>query len=74
VGGGWPDPVKDGVLRWRCVDLQARIEEEFDVKLHVHTIENILPRMAFAACLCVKSILKLIAKRSRLLKKPLPAS
>ena len=24
-----PNPVKDGVVRWRCVDLQARVEEEF---------------------------------------------
>ena len=63
-----PDPVKDGVVRWRCVDLQARVEEEFDVKLHVRTIGKYLPSMAFAACLCVQSIRKLIARRSRLLK------
>jgi transposase len=23
-----PDPVKDGVVRWRCVDLQTRVGEE----------------------------------------------
>ena len=29
-----PDPIKDGVVRWRCADLQVRVEEEFKVKLH----------------------------------------
>ena len=42
-----PNPVKDGVVRWRCVDLQARVEEEFDVKLHVRTIGKYLTKHGF---------------------------
>ena len=42
-----PNPVKDGVVRWRCVDLQARVEEEFDVKLHVRTIGEYLTKHGF---------------------------
>lgn len=42
-----PDPEKDGVVRWRCVDLQARIEAEFGVKLHERTIGKHLARHGF---------------------------
>src|SRR6186997_2418652 len=35
---GWveqgPDLERDGVVRWRCVDLQQRIRQEFKVELH----------------------------------------
>jgi transposase len=33
-----PDPEKHGVVRWRCVDLQAEVERRFGVKVHVNTI------------------------------------
>ena len=42
-----PDPIKDGVVRWRCADLQARVEEEFGVKLHERTIGKYLARHGF---------------------------
>ena len=42
-----PEPVKDGVVRWRCVDLQARVDEEFDVKLHERTIGKYLAKLGF---------------------------
>jgi hypothetical protein len=29
-----PDPARDGVVRWRRVDLQALIQARFDVELH----------------------------------------
>ena len=29
-----PDPKRDGVVRWRRVDLARRIEEDFGIKLH----------------------------------------
>ena len=39
---GWveagPDPEKDGVVRWRCVDLKQRIEAEFGVELHERSV------------------------------------
>jgi transposase len=28
-----PDPIKDGVVRWRCVDLRHIIKQRFDVDL-----------------------------------------
>ena len=42
-----PDPAKDGVVRWRCADLQVRVEEEFDVKLHERTIGKYPARHGF---------------------------
>lgn len=33
-----PDPQRDGVVRWRCVDLKRRIEAEFGVELHERTV------------------------------------
>jgi len=42
-----PDPASDGVVRWRCADLQARIEAEFGVKLHERTIGKHLARHGF---------------------------
>lgn len=33
-----PDPEIHGVVRWRCVDLQAQVERRFSVKVHVNTI------------------------------------
>ena len=29
-----PEFERDGVVRWRCVDLQQRIKQEFGVQLH----------------------------------------
>lgn len=42
-----PDPEKDGVVRWRCTDLQARVEAEFGVKLHERTIGKHLAKHGF---------------------------
>jgi transposase len=33
-----PDPEIHGVVRWRCVDLQAEVERRFGVKVHENTI------------------------------------
>jgi len=33
-----PDPKINGVVRWRCVDLQAEVERRFGVNVHGHTI------------------------------------
>lgn len=42
-----PDFARDGVVRWRCVDLQARIEETFSIRLHERTIGKLLRRLSF---------------------------
>ena len=33
-----PDPQVHGVIRWRCVDLQAEVSRRFGVKVHENTI------------------------------------
>ena len=33
-----PDPEIHGVVRWRCVDLQAEVARRFSVKVHENTI------------------------------------
>ncbi len=42
-----PDLVRDGVVRWRCVDLQDRIEREWGVSLHERTVGKLLRKLAF---------------------------
>jgi len=33
-----PDPEKHGVVRWRCVDLQAEVARRFSVEVHESTV------------------------------------
>ena len=59
VVAGWveqgPNLARNGVVRWRCVDLQERIKREWDVSLHEHTVGKpgkalalaVLRRLAF---------------------------
>jgi transposase len=42
-----PDFARDGVVRWRCVDPQARIERAFDVGLHERTVGRLLRTLSF---------------------------
>ncbi len=42
-----PDLARDGVVRWRCVDLQERIGREWDVHLHERTVGKLLRKLAF---------------------------
>ncbi len=48
---GWveqgPDLARDGVVRWRCVDLQERIGREWGVSLHERTVGKLLRKLAF---------------------------
>ena len=48
---GWveqgADLARDGVVRWRCVDLQRRIAAAFAVTLHESTIGRMLRRLHF---------------------------
>lgn len=42
-----PDPERDGVVRWRRVDLQARIKTRFDVDMHERTVGKQLTALGF---------------------------
>lgn len=42
-----PDLERDGVVRWRCVDLQQRIMQEFAVPLHERTVGKLLRKLSF---------------------------
>ena len=43
-----PDVEADGVVRWRCVDIQARIAREWGVALHQRSVGKLLHRLRFA--------------------------
>src|SRR5688500_11894184 len=40
-----PDPEKDGVVRWRRVDLRGAIEARFGVQLHERTVGKLLAKL-----------------------------
>ena len=40
-----PDLAKDGVVRWRCCDLQGVIAERFSVRVHERTVGKLLRRL-----------------------------
>jgi transposase len=42
-----PDFEQHGVVRWRCVDLQQRIRQEFSVELHESTVGKLLHKLSF---------------------------
>ena len=42
-----PDLERDGVIRWRCVDLQQRILQEFAIPLHERTVGKLLRKLSF---------------------------
>ena len=43
-----PDQERDGVVRWRCADLQCIIEERFGVSYHEHYVSTILKKLGFS--------------------------
>src|SRR4051794_8598008 len=43
-----PDPDRDGVARWRRVDLQALIEARFALRLHERSVGKVLRRLGGA--------------------------
>jgi transposase len=43
-----PDPDRDGVVRWRRVDLRALIEARFAARLHERSVGKVLRRLGFA--------------------------
>ncbi len=42
-----PELERDGVVRWRCRDLQERIGREFGVGLHERTVGKLLAKLRF---------------------------
>ena len=42
-----PDPAVDGVVRWRRVDLQRKIEVRFGVAMHERTVGKQLAELGF---------------------------
>ncbi len=42
-----PDLARDGVVRWRCSDLQARLQSDFDVQYHERSVGKLLAKLAF---------------------------
>jgi putative transposase len=43
-----PDPEKDGVARWRCVDLKRVLEERFAVDLSEVSLGRVLKKLGFS--------------------------
>src|SRR5678815_5428198 len=43
-----PDPARDGVVRWRRIDLKALIQARFEVDLHERSVGKLLRRLGFA--------------------------
>ena len=41
------DLERDGVVRWRRIDLQRRIQQTFDVSLHERTVGKLLRKLSF---------------------------
>ena len=42
-----PDPVKDGVVRWRCVDLKTLIANRFGIEISERSVARILNERGF---------------------------
>lgn len=40
-----PDPEKDGVVRWRCVDLRVKIADSFQVTFHKRSVAKLLSKL-----------------------------
>lgn len=43
-----PDFARDGVVRWRCVDLKDRITKDYGVTYHERSVGKILKRLGFS--------------------------
>ena len=40
-----PEPERDGVVRWRCIDLRAAIAARYEVTVHERTVGKLLRRL-----------------------------
>ena len=43
-----PDPQKDGLVRWRCVDIQTFIADTYKIELHKRTVAKLLTCMGLS--------------------------
>jgi transposase len=43
-----PDPEKDGVVRWRCIDLKRILERRFGVDLSEVSLGRVLKKLGFS--------------------------
>lgn len=43
-----PDPAKDGIVRWRRVDLQSVIQRRFSVSYHERSVSRLLHQLGFS--------------------------
>ena len=78
---GWvkqgPDLARDGVMRWRCVDLQERIKREWGIACTSARWESpakqvlclCCARWRSGACRCARSIRKAIPRRKHVSKR-----
>ena len=69
-----PNHVKDGVVRWRCTNFQARIEDAFGVKLHERTMDKYLTKHGFRRLSVRPEHPKTDPAAQQAFKKTLPAS
>jgi transposase len=64
-----PDPAKDGVIRWRRVDLARLIKAQFNVTLAERSVGATLRRLGSGACQCGRAICNRTLRRRRRTKK-----
>jgi hypothetical protein len=43
-----PEPERDGVVRWRCIDLRGEIARRFSIELHERSVGKLLRRLGLA--------------------------
>ena len=64
-----PDPEKDGVVRWRCSDLKARLAAEFGVEYHERSVGKLLARIGMRRLAPARHTRKKMLKPKRHIKK-----
>lgn len=69
-----PELERDGVVRWRCVDLQAVIAERYQVTMHERTVGKLLRRLGLTRLQPRPYHPKKDAEAQAAFKKTLPAS
>ena len=43
-----PELARDGVVRWRCIDLRSKIAERFEVTMHERSVGKLLHRLGLS--------------------------
>ena len=64
-----PSLAEDGVIRWRRIDLAAKIEREFGVSLAERSVSDVLRPSAFAVSRCARNTPIRTPRRSTRIKK-----